>query len=275
MYRFLYQFTKPLEIETSTVQQDVILFAGLLLLLLSIVYIGFIFLARDKQNKLIREKDTMEELFQEELLKTQIEVQEQTRKNLAADLHDNIGQVLSLTNVTLASINPDDKEKTRLKIEVTQELVTRSIRELRQLSKIINGEQLIKQGLVQTIEQEISWLQRNGHYTVEFTHDLPDAGISNTDKDLFLYRLLQESLNNIIKHSGANTITIHLTYADHSLRLMIADNGIGFNAKEKLNQQGGLGLLNMQKRVALLNGTIEINTAENKGTSIIFSIPYP
>ena len=56
---------------------------------------------------------------------------------------------------------------------------------------------------------------------------------------------------------------------------MIADNGIGFNAEEKLNQHGGLGLLNMQKRVALLNGIMEINAVENKGTSISFTIPYP
>jgi signal transduction histidine kinase len=252
-----------------------IVIACLVLIILSVFLLLFLLFFLNRKKKLFKEKALMQQQFQTELIKTQFEVQEQTRKNLAADLHDNIGQILSLTNVTLASINPDDKEKTRQKIEVTQELVTRSIRELRQLSKIIHGEQLIKQGLVQTIEQEISWLQRNGHYTVEFTHDLPDGGISNTDKDLFLYRLLQESLNNIIKHSGANIITIHLTYADHSLRLMIADNGFGFNAKEKLNQEGGLGLLNMQKRVALLNGTIEINTAENKGTSIIFSIPYP
>ena len=274
MYRFLYQLTQSLETQT-TVQQNVILFAGLLLLLLSSVYIGFIVLARNKQNKLISEKDLMENQFREELLKTEFEVQEHTRKNIAADLHDNIGQLLSLTHVTLASINTSDKEKAEQKIADTQELVTRSIRELRQLSKIIHGEQLIQQGLQKTIEQEIAWLERNGHYSVTFLYDLPDMDGNTADKDLFTYRLLQESINNIIKHSGANQIKIELAYLNTSLHLSVSDNGIGFNTDEKLKQLSGLGLLNMQKRVGLLNGSMQVHSEENKGTTITFSIPYP
>ena len=162
--------------------------------------------ARHKLEKLVLKKQ-----FHDELLKTEFEVQEQTRKNLAADLHDNIGQLLSLTNVTLASININDIEKAEQKIADTQELVTRSIRELRQLSKIIHGEQLIQQGLQKTIEQEIVWLERNGHYSVSFIYELPDFESNTSDKDLFTYRLLQECINNVIKHSGANKIKIELT----------------------------------------------------------------
>ncbi len=252
-----------------------IIIGCLVVIILAVFLFLFLLFFLNKKKKLFKEKLLMQQQFQAELLQTQFEVQEQTRKTLAADLHDNIGQVLSLTNVTLASIDPVNKEKTQQKIADAQELVTRSIRELRQLSKIIHGEQLIKQGLVQTIEQEITWLQRNGHYKVEFIHKMPDTGIGNIDKDLFVYRLLQESLNNIIKHSGANMITIRLSYADQSLRLTITDNGIGFNADEKMKQQGGLGLLNMQKRVTLLNGTMHIDSVENNGSSINFTIPYP
>jgi signal transduction histidine kinase len=273
MYWFLYQFANPLENETS-IQQDVILFAGLLLLLLSVVYIAFFFLARNKQNKLIGEKQAMEQQFQTELMKTAFEVQEQTRKNLAADLHDNIGQVLSLTNVTLASINIEDREKTMLKITETQNLVTRSIKELRQLSKIIHGEQLIKQGLLQAIAQEITWMERNGHYSVTFVHDM-SLEISNPDKDLFLYRLLQESLNNIIKHSGADRINISLLHLDSALQLVVSDNGAGFDTQVKINAGGGLGLQNMQKRILLLNGEMQIVSAEGSGSSLTFTIPYP
>ncbi|HEY3388049.1 MAG TPA: sensor histidine kinase [Prolixibacteraceae bacterium] len=229
-----------------------------------------------KRQKKHREEILLEKFRTEQLiLQTQIEVQEQTRKNLAADLHDNIGQLLSLTNVTLASINTNDKEKAEQKIADTRELVTRSIRELRQLSKIIHGEQLIQQGLLKTIEQEITWLERNGHYSVEFVHHLPDIAVNTADKDLFAYRLLQESINNIIKHSGANRIRIELVYKEPLLHLTVTDNGIGFNADEKPAQQGGLGLLNMQKRVGLLNGSMQVHSEENKGTTITFSIPYP
>lgn len=232
-----------------------------------------IFIERKKRHR--EEKEKMQQQFETALIQTQIEVQEETRKHLASDLHDNIGQLLSLTNVTLASININDKEKAEQKLADTQNLVTKSIKELRQLSKIIHGEQLIQQGLIPTIEQEINWLQRNGHYTVELVHDISGIETNNADKDLFLYRLLQESLNNTIKHSGADKITIQLHYANHIMQLSIRDNGTGFDAAEKMKQKSGLGLLNMQKRIDLLNGSMQIDSAQNKGTTISFIIPYP
>lgn len=253
----------------------VIIAVILILLFLGILFLVMILVYNNRRKKALKEKEMMQQQFKAELLQTEFEVQEQTRKNLAADLHDNIGQLLSLTNVTLASINTSDKEKAEQKITDIRELVTRSIRELRQLSKIIHGEQLIQQGLLKTIEQEITWLERNGHYSVEFIHDLPDFDNNTVDKDLFVYRLLQESINNIIKHSGANRIRIELIYKEPLLHLTVTDNGVGFNADAKLAQQGGLGLLNMQKRVGLLNGSMQVHSEENKGTTITFSIPYP
>lgn len=253
----------------------VIIAVILILLFLGILFLVMILVYNNRRKKALKEKEMMQEQFKAELLQTEFEVQEQTRKNLAADLHDNIGQLLSLTNVTLASINTSDREKAEQKITDTRELVTRSIRELRQLSKIIHGEQLIQQGLLKTLEQEITWLERNGHYSVEFIHDLPDFDNNTVDKDLFVYRLLQESINNIIKHSGANRIRIELIYKEPLLHLTVTDNGVGFNMDAKLVQQGGLGLLNMQKRVGLLNGSMQVHSEKNNGTTITFSIPYP
>lgn len=213
--------------------------------------------------------------FEEELIQTEIEVQEQTRKNLASDLHDNIGQLLSLTKVTAASINIEDKEKAENKLNDIQDLLTKSIKELRQLSKIIHGEHLVQQGLIVTIEQEIMWLQRNGHFSVDFINNIENSEITNSDKDLFLYRLLQETLNNIIKHSNADAIKIELVYADQNMKLTVQDNGKGFNVAEKMKMKNGLGLLNMQKRITLLQGNMNIDSIEDKGTKIIFTIPYP
>jgi signal transduction histidine kinase len=247
----------------------------MILLFLGILFLIMILLYNNRRKLAQKEKEMMQQQFRTELLQTEFEVQEQTRKNLAADLHDNIGQLLSLTNVTLASINTGDTEKARQKIADTQELVGRSIKELRQLSKIIHGEQLIRQGLEQTIEQEITWVERNGHYTVAFEHSLPRFEVSTNDKDLFIYRLFQESLNNILKHSGANQIRIRLYFTAPNLILSISDNGVGFNVAEKKQQEGGLGLFNMQKRATLLKGSLEVISEPNKGTTLIFSIPYP
>ena len=252
-----------------------ILLGTILVLFFAIMIVFLINIFKNKNQLYQKEKQLMQISFEQQLLQTQLEVQEQTRKNLASDLHDNIGQLLSLTNVTLASINLADKEKAIQKITDTQTLITRSIKELRQLSKIIHSEQLIKQGLIQTIKQEIIWLQRNDYFSIEFMNDIEDEAAVNVDKDLFLYRLLQESLNNIFKHAAADKIIIHLKYNNNTMQLSVEDNGVGFNVEEAITQQNGLGIPNMQKRINLLKGSMNIHSVKNKGTVILFIIPYP
>ena len=258
-------------------RQEVIIIAGLsfLMLIISTGIIGLILIYKKRQTQLIIEQEMIKASFEAELLRTVIEVQEQTRKNLASELHDNIGQLLSLTNVTLASINFQYPEKAEQKITDTQHLVTRSIKELRQLSKLIHGEHFIQQGLTTSIEQEINWLQRNGLYTVHSHLDLSTAPASNADKDLFVFRLLQESFNNILKHACADTIHVALHYDQGFLHLEISDNGIGFDAAAVNTAKQGLGLPNMQKRIQLLQGSMLVNATPQKGTHIIFQIPYP
>ena len=260
--------------EISEFTNSIILCTALILILCGfIVFILIMYYLKRKKH--LKEQESMKKEFKAALIQTEFEVQEQTRKNLASELHDNIGQLLSLTNVTLASININEKAKTKQKIDDTLNLVTKSIKELRQLSKIIYGEQLLQQGLIPTIEQEIIWLQRNGQFLIEFINEIENTDITNTDKDLFIFRLLQESINNIIKHAEADKIIIHLKYVNDTMQLTIQDNGIGFNSTEKINEQNGLGLLNMQKRINLLKGRMHIDSIKNLGTKIIFIIPYP
>jgi signal transduction histidine kinase len=248
-----------------------------LLLFVTSTVVIVLSLLRYQKKRLQHNKELQvnEERFKMELIQAEIEVQEQTRKTLAADLHDNIGQLLSLTNVTLGSINVDDKQKTTKKISDIQSLVEKSIKELRQLSKVIHGEQLIQKGLKATIEQEITWLERNGFYTVYFRCEGMPPEDNNVNKDLFLYRLLQESLNNAIKHSAADMFNIHLTYSENTVKLAIGDNGVGFDVEEAMVKQNGLGLQNMKKRISLLQGTLDIHSVAKHGTTITFEIPYP
>lgn len=258
----------------KTIFLIVVVITGIFLIVASFLFLYVIsYTKRKRKHK--EEKLILESKFQSELIQTEFEVQEHTRKNIASELHDNIGQLLSLTNVTLASINLDDREKAKQKVDMTSELVTKSIKELRQLSKIIHGEHLIKQGLVETIEQEINWLQRNDQYKVTFTYDPAVTCLTNPDKDLFIYRLLQESINNIIKHAGANLIDIKLYLSMECLFLTVTDNGSGIATLKDGNIRYGLGFSSMQKRIDLLNGSFSINTAPQMGTSLTFQIPYP
>ena len=231
-----------------------------------------IFIERKKRYR--EEKERMKQSFEDELVRTSMEVQEQTRKNLAGELHDNIGQLLSLTSVILGSINLREEEKALQKISGAHDLVIRSIKDLRQLSRLIHGEQLLKQGLLESIKQEISWLERTGHFIVEFNFSDKDFVVSEPEKDLFVFRLFQESVNNIIKHAEADRIEIELKYCNNKIVVTIKDNGVGFETLGNNEKQQGLGLQNMQRRVSMLNGSMEIQSGKGQGTTLHFIIPY-
>ena len=220
----------------------------------------------------ITEKQTLLKDHEANLLKTQLEVQEQTMKTIAADLHDNIGQLLSLTNLTLGSIIAAD-EKTAKKLGDSQQLVRRSIKELRQLANLLHGEKIIEAGLADAIAYETEWLKKSGSYKVNFENYIGEEPKRSPEKDLILFRLLQEAINNIIKHASATEITITLDYYHGSILLSITDNGVGFVVEHVLTK--GMGLSSLFRRAKSMQGEIDIISAIKKGTTITIKVPYP
>lgn len=234
----------------------------------------YIMLYNQRRKQHAREKDQMRETFDAEIAKAEQEIKEQTMQTIGADLHDNIGQLLSLTSLTLKSIDPEDPSKSTPKVNSAIELISHSIQELRLLGRLLQGEQLISQGLDEAIRHEIRWMEKSGKYTVIYLCE-DELPASNPDKDLILFRILQEILNNIIKHAKANQLTITLEHSDSKMCLCIRDNGIGFNTDKPRSDQMGMGLYNIQKRAALVGGGAIIESKLNKGTSIMITIPYP
>jgi two-component system NarL family sensor kinase len=213
--------------------------------------------------------------FQIILTKTQLEVQEQTMQTIGADLHDNIGQLLSLTSLTLNSIELDNQRKAKQKIDAAIDLTLRSIKEMRLLGKLLQGDQLIVLGLSEAIRHEISWMERSGRYEITYSEEGEIPAVNNPDKDLILFRILQEILNNIIKHASATQISIKLEYLNEQLKFEINDNGVGFNADDLSSAQRGMGLQNIHKRAGIIGGEVEIKSNPGEGTCITIFIPYP
>lgn len=225
-----------------------------------------------KKAKHLEEKKVLKETFELELLKSQIEVQEHIMQTISTTLHDNIGQLLSLTSMTLSTIKPghlqDDKIKT------AADLTVRAIQELRQLSKMMNGQELTKKNLGHAIVYELDWLKKGTDYQILFsdhtTHSIPE----HSDKELILFRLFQEIIGNIIKHAQATIITIIINQTQEFLSLQVKDNGIGFNVDERISNSEGMGLSTIAKRVNMMNGKYTINSYHKAGTEISVSIPY-
>lgn len=238
-----------------------------------IIYSILFYRKRQALNR--TEKDNLNISFQQELLKTQLEVQEQTMQTIGADLHDNIGQLLSITSLTLNSIELENETKAREKIDAAIDLTVRSIKEMRLLGKLLQGDQLVELGLSEAIRYEINWIERSGKYKISYLNDGELPAANSADKDLVLFRILQEILNNIIKHAKATEITIRVDYEDSRLKLAVSDNGIGFDIADLAQHEAGMGLHNIKKRAAIIGGETAISSVRGCGTTVTVSTLYP
>ncbi|MXV52268.1 hypothetical protein GS399_14920 [Pedobacter sp. HMF7647] len=233
--------------------------------------IYFIFVYRNKQLKNDREKDQMVAQYHQELLKTRIEIQEQTLKHISDEIHDNIGQVLSFIKLNLSQAKNLDSGQKQEKIDESRELISHVIVDLRNLSHSLSFEHIVKHGLPETIKNDVQTLQNTGAYDIDFIisgqHYSLDQRI-----ELVLYRIFQEAINNIIKHSKAKHLKISLQYFPEMFNLTVEDDGLGFNAGEILKNCEGNGLKNIRNRASLIGASMDVNSSPNEGCQITISL---
>ncbi len=255
--------------------KGLVLIATLIFLLAPVFLVIYILINNRRKKRHIEEKVQLKVIFDAELIKTQMEIQEQTMQTIGVELHDNIGQLLSLTSLTLNSIELDNPDKAQQKIDAAIELNLKSIKEMRLLGRLLHGEQLLKLGLEEAIRSEVTWIEKSGRFVVVYDIEGDKPTGNSADKDLILFRITQEILNNIIKHSQAKEINIKLGYLDTGIRLQIIDNGTGFSIGDLPEAQKGMGLKNIQKRAEIVGGEVFIQSTPGEGTFIDIFIPYP
>jgi two-component system NarL family sensor kinase len=212
--------------------------------------------------------------FETELAKSRLEIMEHSLQTVGAVLHDDIGQLLSLTSLTLNSIALNDISKLKHKIEDAIEFTRRSIKEMRLLGKLFQDKPLMKPGLNEAIQYQVSWLKKAGQPEITYTFDGQPPATPNQEKDSIICSIIQEILDNSIKRAYANHISIHLHYKPAQLRLLIVCNGIGFNAHNMQAPCSGTGLNLIYKRSSVIGGVIDIKSETGKGTTIEITIPY-
>jgi two-component system NarL family sensor kinase len=255
--------------------RNLIIISTAIFLIAPTFIVVYIFIYNNRKKRHIEEKAQMKLTFEAEIAKAQLEVQEQTMQTIGADLHDNIGQLLSLTSLTLNSIELDNPAKARQKIDDSIGLTLRSIKEMRLLGHLLQGDQLVAIGLPEAIRQEIAWMERSGRYEIAYVTSDEIPAINNPDKDLIIFRILQEMFNNIIKHAAATKISVKLDYEAGALKLYVNDNGVGFVADGEPLARHGMGLQNIQKRAGIIGGQATIVSNPGEGTQITIFIPYP
>lgn len=247
----------------------IVIVGTIMLLLLGLFIVGFLFFYQRRHNNHLAEQEQLKSAFHQELLKTQIEMQEQTLNYVSREIHDNITQVLSFVKLNLAMTGNVDESQKAIKIDESRKLVSQAIGDLRDLSKSLSFEHIAQLGLVKTITIEVERLNKSS--IMEASVDVEGQVISLGDeRELVLFRIFQEALNNSLKHSGAKQFKIGLQYSPHLFNLTIADDGAGF-AYDAL-KSGGSGLRNMQNRAALIGGAAKISSEPGMGCCITINI---
>ena len=247
----------------------VYLTAGLFTLITGFV-IYFVVLYRNRQLKNKQEQEKRESSFRQELLKTRIEMQDQTLSRVSREIHDNITQVLSFVKLNLALVNTPDEEQRTEKIAESRELVAQAISDLRDLSKSLSLEHITRQGLVKTIEAEAARLTKSGIIRATVVTE-GDVILLGEQRELVLYRIFQESINNALKHANAKDFKIVLKYIPEMFILTLEDNGSGFSTADAGTGEGS-GLKNMENRAALIGAVAAISSAPGKGCHIKVSL---
>ncbi len=207
----------------------------------------------------------MQTQFEQTLLQAQIEVQETTSSYLAKELHDNVGQLLSSSKMLLYVTQKDMKEIPETLI-TAQETLGKAINELRSLSKSLDKDWLGQFNLIENLTAEIKRINSARILNIQFSHSV-DVPL-NVEEQTILFRIIQETLQNAIKHSQAKNINIAIETKDENININITDDGKGM---EHITPDG-LGLRNMKHRTKLLGGTISWATP-GKGTAVTIQLP--
>jgi two-component system, NarL family, sensor kinase len=207
------------------------------------------------------------------LMSAQLEMQESTFQHISREIHDNINLSLSLSKLQLNTINMFNESDAEKKINSTIDLISKSIHDLSHLSKTLNTDLIKSMGLINAIKEEMEKLELTGLFSIEM-QVTGQPVFMDAEKELLIFRIVQESFNNIIKHSEAKNIKFWLRYYDCHVELTIKDNGKGFEVPLTENRIKGAGLNNITVRAKALNGKACIFSAPGKGTSLHISIPY-
>ncbi len=244
----------------------ILLFFGVLFLVM-LVYYNY----RRRQTAL--EKKEMKAQFSQQLMQARLEMQEQTFNHISEEIHDNVGQLLSLAKMQLSSIGEFEMVDHET-IMAARENVARAIRDLRNLAKSLHTGHIRTLGIRQAVEEEGQRISKAGLLSVSVTSEGSERSIPD-DKQLILFRIIQECLQNCLKHAEATFVNIGFTWYPDQLRVRVRDDGKGFDTEATLQSPAsGLGLQNIRNRARLTGGSGIISSTPGEGTTVTVMMPY-
>lgn len=203
-----------------------------------------------------------------------INAEENERKRIAADLHDGVGQMMSAAKMNLSAFENEisfKDETQKVYFDKLIGLVDESCREIRSVSHQMMPNALLKSGLASAVKEFIDKIDTKIIKINLYTEGLNERLDGNIET--VLYRVIQECVNNVIKHSGADKLDISLIKDADGIAATVEDNGKGFDMNDKLKFEG-IGLKNITSRIEFLKGSVDFDSSPGKGTLIAIHVPF-
>ncbi len=236
----------------TEIQKQWMLFGGLGLIL------GFSIIYLIRSRNFSRKEKENQELFSQELIKSQ----ENQRTRVARDLHDSVGQKLMLLTKKVALLKNKDVD----------DLVKDTLNELRGISRGLYPASFEKLGVTASIASMIDEVDANTN--LFFTTDIDNIDDAFLKEDaLHLYRIIQEALNNTLKHAGAKSVSVSISRKENTIETTVADNGIGFEFTKNHDVHTGLGTKTLFERAKIIKSKLSIDSTKNKGTTLLLITP--
>jgi two-component system NarL family sensor kinase len=253
---------------------------GLIFLIILLFILGglitIVFILHQKKFHFNKKLLKVESEFQKSTLLTQLEIQEQTFRQISREIHDHIGQRLTLARLYINKLSGSIPQKEFEAISESSILIEEAIGDLKNLSRSLTANVIRDEGLLHAMQLETKRVSKitGLKIDIETNDELPFLSVEN---ELIIFRIIQESLQNIIRHAEASTVHILYIYSSGELLLNIRDDGKGFDpliqqAQIKLKKSSGLE--NLKKRADLLHGDFNIHSGSGKGTLLKFRFPY-
>lgn len=258
------------QLVSTQAERYLLVYMVVVLLIITALVIIFFIVFQKRKNKLLLDKIKQQQAFEEEIAKTQTEIQEQTLKQIGWELHDNVGQLLSYANMQLNMVAATVPETLKNNIVEVSKTVKDSLQEVRAISKTLNSDVILNVGLIKAVSNEIERLKRLKFKTVTLAVEGEQRPITNKKHELVLFRMLQEVFSNAVKYSEAHSIKVVFVFLPETLLIKVADDGVGF---DMTTVEKGAGLLNIQSRAQLIEANATIQSVLGEGTQL--TVAYP
>jgi signal transduction histidine kinase len=263
---------QQLQLQKAEITKKNYLLLGLLTALAMLVFAGISFYRKRRiQHELRLQSEVMKQ--QDMATRAVINAEENERKRIAADLHDGVGQMMSAAKMNLSAFEneiPFASEAQKYSFENVISLVDESCKEIRSVSHQMMPNALLKSGLASAIKEFIDKISNRVIKINLYTEGLNERLDGNVET--VLYRVIQECVNNVIKHSGAGNLDISLIRDQDGISATVEDNGRGFDINDKQKFEG-IGLKNISSRIKFLKGTVEFDSSPGKGTLVAIHVP--